>query len=105
MKNVANTNIKNTCELSKELSNLNPNDENYSQKRMKLMVAYLKRYIETYDKQYHYENYTDTTLIDDILYGLGVALNPDEHSFADGFYTWKKKLYTHLEKDKKYWNE
>ena len=104
MENVATTNTKTTNELQTELSNLNPNNKNYSQKRMKLMVAYLKRYIETYDKMYGYENYTDETLIDDILYGLGVALNPNEHSFASGFYTWKKKLYAHLEKDKEYWN-
>ena len=62
------------------------------------MVQYLKRYIDTYDNQYHYQNYSDTILIDDILYGLGVALNPEEHQFADGFDTFKNKLIEHLTK-------
>ena len=85
-----------TLEIVEELKcadvKSNPN------KRMELMVQYLKRYIDTYDNQYHYQNYSDTILIDDILYGLGVALNPEEHQFADGFDTFKNKLIEHLTK-------
>ena len=85
-----------TLEIVEELKcsdvKSNPN------KRMELMVQYLKRYIDTYDNQYHYQNYSDTILIDDILYGLGVALNPEKHQFADGFDTFKKKLIEHLTK-------
>lgn len=66
--------------------------------RMKLMVMYLKRYMETYDKQPGYENYGDDTLINDVLYGLGVALDPDNHTFASGFDLWKKKLVEHIQK-------
>ena len=85
-----------TLEIVEELKcsdvKSNPN------KRMELMVQYLKRYIDTYDNQYGYQNYSDTTLIDDILYGLGVALNPEKHQFADGFDTFKNKLIEHLTK-------
>ena len=85
-----------TLEIVEELKcsdvKSNPN------KRMELMVQYLKRYIDTYDNQYHYQNNSDTILIDDILYGLGVALNPEEHQFADGFDTFKNKLIEHLTK-------
>lgn len=87
-----------THEITNQILSLDVEDKDYSQKRMKLMVQYLKEYIETYDKQYHYENYSDTILIDDILYGLGVALDPKAHQYADGYETWKNKLIQYLTK-------
>jgi hypothetical protein len=60
------------------------------------MVQYLQQYMNTYDHQYGYENYSDFTFIEDVLYGLGVALNPKEHQFANGFDVWKKKLVEHI---------
>lgn len=89
-----------TIELSNQLIDLDKNDPAYSQKRIKLMVQFLTRYMETYDKQYNYEGYSDETFIEDILYGLGVALNPQEHRFADGFDRWKEKLIEYLTEDK-----
>ena len=77
-----------TFEIANELQDQNLS----SQERMKLMVKYLQRYMETYDQQYGYENYTDTTFINDVLYGLGVAINPTEHQYAGGFDKWKMKL-------------
>lgn len=56
----------------------------------------MKKYINTYDKQYEYEHYSDQTFIYDILYSLGVALNPKEHKFADGFDTFKNRLIESL---------
>jgi hypothetical protein len=67
-----------------------------AQERMEKAVAYLKHYISTYDRQYGYLDYRDETLIDDILYGLGVALDERAHQFADGFDRWKGKLREHL---------
>jgi hypothetical protein len=75
---------------------MDPEIKSNRNKRMELMVQYLKRYIDTYEDQYGYQNYSDSTLIDDILYGLGVALNPEEHQFASGFDTFKSKLIEHL---------
>jgi hypothetical protein len=67
-----------------------------AQERMEKAVAYLKDYIGTYDRQYGYLDYRDETLIDDILYGLGVALGGDAHQFSNGFDKWKAKLREHL---------
>ena len=77
-----------TFEIANELQDQNLS----SQERMKLMVKYLQRYMETYDQQYGYENYTDKTFIYDVVYCLGVALNPTEHQYANGFDKWKMKL-------------
>jgi hypothetical protein len=85
-----------TNNIAIELEQLDKEDPQYSQKRMKLMVEYMKRYISTYDKQYGYECYSDQTFTYDILYGLGIALNPKEHRFADGFDTFKNKLIENL---------
>lgn len=63
------------------------------------MVKFLQRYMETYDQQHGYENYTDRTLINDVLYGLGVALNPNEHQFANGFDKWKMELIDFLKEE------
>jgi hypothetical protein len=88
---------KTTIDITEELLNLDVNDPKYHQKRMKLMVKYLQRYMKTYDDQVGYENYTDFTLIEDVLYGLGVALNPKEHQFSTGFDVWKMKLIEHIQ--------
>lgn len=88
-----------TLDYKNQLIHLDKTDPEYSQKRMKLMVKYLQRYMDTYDGQYGYENYSDSTLILDLLYGLGVVLDPEEHQFADGFDKWKEKLLKFLKDD------
>jgi hypothetical protein len=65
------------------------------QARMRDAVAYLKKYMRTYDKQIGYADYSETTLIDDVLYGLGVALDR-EHVGASGYDTFKDRLREHL---------
>ena len=87
---------KTTIDITNELLYLDENDPDYFKKRMRLMVKYLQRYMETYDQQIGYEHYRESTFIDDVLYGLGVALNPKEHQFSDGFDVWKKKLIEHI---------
>lgn len=69
------------------------------QKRIKKAIEYLKNYMDTYDKQFGYMDYRDECVIDDVLYGLGVALDKDAHSFANGFRVFKTKLLAHLQKD------
>jgi hypothetical protein len=89
-----------TYEIANQLITLDKKDPDYRKKRMALMVKYLQRYMETYPKQYGYENYNDFTFIDDLLYGLGVALNPKEHQFATGYDVWKQKLIEFLNGNK-----
>lgn len=66
------------------------------QKRMKKAVERLQKYMETYDQQSKYLDYSEETFIDDVLYGLGVALDHDEYSFFFGFQKFKKRLVSHL---------
>ena len=71
------------------------------QKRMQRAIRYLADYLGTYEKQAGCLDYTDKTLIDDVLYGLGVALDPVAHKWASGYGVWKDKLREHLGADKR----
>ena len=68
------------------------------QKRMRDAVAYLTRYMVSYDKQPLYMEYRYSTYIDDILYGLGASLGR-EYQMAGGFERFKEVLRKHLEAD------
>jgi hypothetical protein len=65
--------------------------------RMIRAVESLRSYMSSYDSQAHYAEYSAATFVDDVLYGLGVALDPDEHRYAPGFALFKSKLLRHLE--------
>ena len=73
---------------------------NIEQRRMKAAVEYLQQYMQTYDTQRGYLDYSDKTFINDVLYGLGVALNPKQYEFADGFDRFKEHLREHLSEGK-----
>ena len=66
-----------------------------ARKRMREAVASLQQYMATYDKQYGYQDYPDTTYINDVLYGLGRSLSR-EYEFADGFEKFRDVLRKHL---------
>ena len=66
------------------------------QKHVKQAIEYLARYMKTYDKQTGYLDYTDETIIDDVLYGLGVAIGGREYQMADGFAKFKERLAKHI---------
>lgn len=68
------------------------------QKRMEKAVKYLQHYMATYSNQECYRDYSEETLIDDVLYGLGVALGRKRYSFAPGFEKFKARLIKHLSK-------
>lgn len=68
------------------------------QKRMRDMVASLQHYMDTYDEQLHYEDYEDETYIDDVLYGLGISMEPEVYKYRSGFDLFKEKLLNHLSK-------
>lgn len=67
-------------------------------RRIRKAVDYLQTYMETYTAQSHYEDYSESIVIDDVLYGLGVALWGDEHTYASGFDRTIAKLREHLER-------
>lgn len=69
---------------------------NARQKHVKRAIEYLTRYMNTYDKQTGYLDYTDETIINDVLYGLGVAIGGREYQMADGFAKFKARLAKHI---------
>lgn len=66
------------------------------QKHVAKGIAYLTRYMQTYDQQYGHLDYPDETIINDVLYGLGVALDEKEYKYGDGFEKFKERLREHL---------
>lgn len=70
------------------------------QKRMQRMVADIKGYISTYDGQVGYLDYSDDCFISDIVYGLGIAIDPKMNAWAMGFIKFKKELAIWLESHK-----
>lgn len=69
-----------------------------AKKRMRAAVASLQEYMRTYDQQAQYETYSDSIFIQDVIYGLGIALDAEKYSHADGFCEFKKFLRDFLEK-------
>ena len=51
--------------------------------------------MDRYDKQQGYESYSEETLIDDVLYGLGIALD-SRNAYANGYEKFKTRLIAHL---------
>ena len=68
-----------------------------SKQSIKEAVKSLKEYINSYDGQQFYESYAEETLIKDILYGLGIALDPEKYKYSDGFDRFKEVLRKHLD--------
>lgn len=66
-------------------------------KRMRDAVASLQSYMRTYSAQPCYMDYSDENFIDDVLYGLGEALD-QKYMFAEGFEEFKARLLEHLSK-------
>ena len=61
------------------------------QKRVMQIVEDLKHYINTYEAQPGYLGYTDETIILDMIYGLGIAIDP-KYKMSLGFDKFKKLL-------------
>ena len=67
-----------------------------NEKRMVNIVLLFQEYVATYTKQRHYKKYSNETFIDDMLYGIGIAINKKDYRFANGYKKWKQELITHL---------
>lgn len=68
-------------------------------RKMAAVVDSMQEYVATYDRQVGYTDYSDEIFIDDMLYGIGIALDRDKYSFADGYRSFKEELLKHLNKD------
>lgn len=67
-----------------------------NQKRAKKVIESLQEYMNTYNKQVGYLDYTDDTIINDVLYGLGIALDKERYSFGKGYHLFAARLREHL---------
>lgn len=67
--------------------------------RMRQMVRAFQKYVATYDGQSGYENYSDKTFLDDMLYGVGLSLQigtPTDYTGPGGYERFKERLRQHL---------
>lgn len=55
-----------------------------------------KDFVNAYDKQIGHDKYSEETILNDFLYGIGICLDEDEYSFGDGFARFRLKLLLHL---------
>lgn len=62
-----------------------------TRKKMANSVNSIKEYVNTYDKQLGYKDYSEDTFINDILYGIGISLN-DKYQMGNGFLLFKQRL-------------
>ncbi len=60
--------------------------------RMRKIVDDFQQYVATYSDQHEYVAYSDLTFINDMLYGIGLALDKDRYYSASGFDRWRKRL-------------
>lgn len=67
-------------------------------KPMKDVVTHIKNYVNTYDTQAGYEDYSDEIYIDDMLYVIGTSLS-GEYKFRNGFVRFKEVLLKKLLED------
>lgn len=65
-------------------------------KPMEEIVAAIQKYVNTYDDRPGYKNYSDDMFINDMLYGIGIALDA-KYQFAIGFAAFKNQLLKHIE--------
>lgn len=69
---------------------------NKRQQRMRRIVAAMQLYVSTYTEQASYQDYSDETFINDMLYGIGLALDRKEFYSGTGFDRFKKRLCGYL---------
>ena len=56
---------------------------------IKKSLEALKHYIDTYDQQPNYQEYSFNIFVHDILYGLGIAIDKDKYHAAQGYKKFK----------------
>ena len=63
------------------------------------VIAAMKHYIDTYPNQRSWELYTYSTILNDLIYGIGIAIDKEKYEFADGYKEFKKHLIEFLTED------
>ena len=63
------------------------------------VVHYLQEYWDSYTTQKFYHTYTIATVVDDALYAIGKAINPDKYKNTNGYRQFKKDLLERLRRE------
>ena len=66
-------------------------------KKITDMASSLTEYWSTYNVQPNADSFTETTFLDDALYGIGIAMNR-RYEGAEGYDEFKKVLIEHLKR-------
>ena len=61
-------------------------------------ITHLQTYLDTYTMQSGYKDYPVEIWIDDMIYGLGISIDPDKYMYADGFDEFKEILVERFNK-------
>jgi hypothetical protein len=78
---------------------MNKRDAEKARKRMTKAVELFQHYVATYSKQAYFKDYSDRIFLDDMLYGIGLALQtdtPTDYSGPGGYERFKEHLRRHL---------
>jgi hypothetical protein len=71
---------------------MNKRQANIRRKLMRERVASIQKYVATYTDQQHYEDYSDKTYIEDMLYGIGLSMIPADYRGPGGYERFKQYL-------------
>lgn len=53
---------------------MNAKETKKRREHVRKAIAHFEHYVSEYDEQRHYEDYSDVTIVRDMVYGLGLAL-------------------------------
>lgn len=71
-------------------------DMTTKQKRVKEIIEKFKNYLDKYTEEDYYLYKKDEVIMDDMLYGLGLAFDSKEYSCAGGYERFKAVLEEHI---------
>ena len=60
------------------------------------VIKSMKNYIDTYPNQLGWELYTKDTVLNDLVYGIGIAIDKRKYQYGDGYDKFKKDLIKFL---------
>jgi len=89
--------LRNELNVAERLIDKNTDKGNVTkQDRMAKIVSDLQKYVTTYSDQPYYNTYSDKTFIEDMLYGIGIAINKEKYQNAEGYRLWKQELIKYM---------
>ena len=60
------------------------------------VIKSIKNYIDTYHNQFGWEKYKKDTVLNDLVYGIGIAIDKEKYQYANGYDEFKKELIKFL---------